>query len=139
MAPVDPDCPCTGKNMRNLAAPWILLALHNRDGIHGYEIGKIVGACLEDTEAGLNLTGLYRHLNMLDKRGMVTSRWDVGDRGPAKRRYFLTEPGRECLWRWIGTLGNQMALIGKFFEEVRAAFPEADLPRMATEPPATET
>jgi len=125
---IDPDCPCTGKNMRNLAAPWILLTLFKEDGIHGYQIGKIVGGYLEETEAGLNLAGLYRHLNMLEKRGMVTSRWDIGTRGPAKRRYFMTEAGKECLWRWIGTLSNQIALFTKFFDQARSVFPEVDLP-----------
>ena len=134
MASIDPDCPCTGKNMRNLAAPWILLTLSKQDGIHGYEIGRIVNGYLEDTEAGMNLAGLYRHLNILEKRGMVTSRWDVDARGPAKRRYFLTDAGKECLWRWIGTLSNQMALIEKFFNKARSAFPTAVLPHSSTAP-----
>ncbi len=138
MAPIDPDCPCTGKNMRNLAAPWILLTLFKQNGIHGYEIGKIISGYLEDTEAGLNLAGLYRHLNMLEKRGMVTSEWDVGVKGPAKRRYFLTDAGVECLWRWIGTLTNQMALIGKFFDQARSVFPTAALPHSSTPPEPTE-
>jgi DNA-binding PadR family transcriptional regulator len=138
MTRIDPDCPCTGKNMRNLAAPWILLALHNQDGIHGYEISKIVGSYLADTEAGLNMAGLYRHLNALETRGMVTSRWEVGAKGPAKRRYFITDAGRECLQRWIGTLGNQVALIGKFFEQVRFTFPNAELPHVGALPAHTE-
>ena len=131
MAAIDSDCPCTGKNMRNLAAPWILLTLFNRDGIHGYEIGKIVTSYLKDTKANLNLAGLYRHLNMLEKRGMVTSQWDVGAKGPAKRQYFLTNAGKECLWHWIGTLSHQMALIGKFFDIARMAFPTAILPHIS--------
>jgi PadR family transcriptional regulator PadR len=135
MATIDLDCPCTGKNMRNLAAPWILLTLFNQDGIHGYEIGKIVSGHLEDTEAGLNLAGLYRHLNMLEKRGMVSSRWDTGAGGPAKRRYFLTDAGKECLWRWIGTLGNQLALIAKFFDQARSVFPKADVPLVVSTRP----
>lgn len=120
--------------MRNLAAPWILLTLFNQDGIHGYEIGKIVRGYLENTVAGLNLAGLYRHLNMLEKRGMVTSDWDVSGKGPAKRRYYMTAAGKECLWRWIGTLSNQMALIDKFFDLARITFPSAILPNISTEP-----
>ena len=124
--------------MRNLAAPWILLTLFSQNGIHGYEIGKIISGYLEDTDAGLNLAGLYRHLNMLDKRGMVTSEWDVGARGPAKRRYYLTDAGRECLWRWIGTLSSQMALIDTFFNRVRSVFPSAILPHLSTIPEESE-
>lgn len=128
MSLIDPDCPCTGKNMRNLAAPWILLTLHRHDGTHGYEIGKIISGHFKDMAVGLNITGLYRHLNVLEKRGMVVSRWDVENTGPAKRRYYLTEAGRECLWRWVGTLSNQTRLISKFFDTVRDAFPQAILP-----------
>ena len=133
MSLIDPNCPCTGKNMRNLAAPWILLTLHRQDGTHGYEIGRIVSDHLEGMDVGLNITGLYRHLNMLEKRGMVVSRWDVDNAGPAKRRYFLTDAGRECLWRWVGTLSNQVNLVSKFFDTVRDVFPHAILPTVNLE------
>lgn len=34
------ECPCTGKNMSNLAAPWALLTLYHRQGIHGYKLHR---------------------------------------------------------------------------------------------------
>ncbi|MFO7685926.1 MAG: hypothetical protein R6V60_07520 [Desulfobacterales bacterium] len=34
------ECPCTGKNMSNLAAPWSLLTLYHRLGIHGYKLHR---------------------------------------------------------------------------------------------------
>ena len=59
------DCPCSGKNMSNLAAPWVLLTLFNHQGTHGYEIKKIIKEYLKDLEINMNITGLYRHLNLL--------------------------------------------------------------------------
>lgn len=124
------DCPCSGKNMSNLAAPWILLTLFNNQGTHGYEIKKIIKEYMEGLEIKMNITGLYRHLNLLEKRGMLSSEWDTPGRGPAKRRYYLTEAGKECLWNWINTLCSQASLMGKFFKQARGIFPNAILPEI---------
>ena len=124
------DCPCTGKNMSNLAAPWVLLTLYDQEGIHGYEITKIIRDHIEALGIGLNMTGLYRHLNMLEKRGMLVSEWDTPPKGPARRKYSLTEEGKECLWRWMQTLTTQMSLIGKFFDHAGTVFPGSHLPRV---------
>lgn len=132
-------CPCSGKNMSTLVAPWILLTLYHHEGTHGYEIQKLVLSRLQELDLGLNMTGLYRHLNMLEKRGVLTSTWDTGEPGPARRRYFLTESGKECLWRWLGTLGIQLTLIGKFLDEARQVFPQAILPKVITGQPDKET
>jgi len=131
-------CPCSGKNMSTLVGPWILLCLYRQSNSHGYEIQKMIHSQLQELDLGLNLAGLYRHLNMLEKRGVLTSTWDTGEPGPAKRRYSLTEAGKECLWRWLGTLGVQLALIGKFLDEARLMFPQAILPKVvvADEGPA---
>lgn len=124
------ECPCSGKNMSTLVAPWILLTLYHHEGTHGYEIQKLVLSRLQELDLGLNMTGLYRHLNMLEKRGVLTSTWDTGEPGPAKRKYYLTESGKECLWRWLGTLGVQLTLIGKFMDEAHQVFPHAVLPKV---------
>ena len=81
---------------------------------------------------GLNMTGLYRHLNMLEKRGVLTSTWDTGEPGPANRKYSLTAAGKECLWRWVGTLGTQLSLIGRFMDAAHSVFPEAVLTKVVT-------
>ena len=124
------ECPCSGKNMSTLVAPWILLTLYHHAGTHGYEIQKLILSQLQELDLGLNMTGLYRHLNMLEKRGVLTSTWDTGEPGPARRKYYLTESGKECLWRWLGTLGIQLTLIGKFLDEAHRVFPQAVLPKV---------
>ena len=123
-------CPCSGKNMSTLVGPWILLILYDRAGAHGYEIQKLILNRLQELEIGFNLAGLYRHLNAMEKRGMLTSTGETREPGPAKRKYYLTAAGKECLWRWVGTLGIHLTLIGKFMEQARQIFPEAILPEV---------
>lgn len=128
MTVLPPECPCKGKAMRNMAAPWILLILFREQPIHAYEIGKILETEFCGVDIGLNLTGLYRHLKQLEKRGMVTSRWEHDEKGPPRRKYELTEAGRECLWRWINTLTNQMLMLERFFHRAAKTFPGTILP-----------
>ncbi len=128
MSLIDQDCPCTGKNMNYFTAPWILLNLYNHEGTHGYEIKKFIERYMEDLKISLNITGLYRHLKALEQRGLLTSKWDTPDKGPAKRKYYLTEAGKECLWRWMRTLSTQRSLIERFLEQAKAALPPDPLP-----------
>ncbi len=124
------ECPCSGKNISTLVAPWILLTLHEHEGSHGYEIQRRILHQLQELGFGLNAGGLYRHLNMLEKRGVLTSRWDTSAPGPARRNYFLTGEGKECLWRWMRTLSVQVSLIGKFMDEAQRVFSDLALPRV---------
>ena len=47
---------------------------------------------------------VYRMLRDLEKRGLVTSRWDTGGAGPARRLYRLTEEGDHYLAWWVDDL-----------------------------------
>ncbi|MBI4775647.1 MAG: helix-turn-helix transcriptional regulator [Deltaproteobacteria bacterium] len=127
------DCPCSGQSMTLFTAPWILLTLYGEDGRHGYELAKIVKGHMEKMGVSLNTTGLYRHLRSLEKRGMLRSAWETPDKGQAKRRYFITEDGKYCLWTWIGTLRTQFDLMVRFFEEAQNLFPDATFPGKASE------
>lgn len=122
--------PLLGKNISTLVAPWVLLTLHQHEGSHGYEIQKIILGQLQELGFGLNMGGLYRHLNLLEKRGVLTSSWDTSAPGPAKRKYFLTEAGKECLWRWVRTLSLHVTLVGKFMDEAQRVFSNAILPKV---------
>jgi len=119
------DCPCSGKNMSNFSAPWILLTLYDHEGIHGYELKKIIKEYMEDLDISINITGLYRHLRLMEKRGVLFSEWDTPNNGPAKRQYYLTESGKECLWRWMQTLHIQVELISRFFQKAKSVFPSS--------------
>ena len=128
MSLIDLDCPCNGKNMSYFTGPWILLTLYNHEGTHGYEIKKFIEGYMEDLKITLNITGLYRHLKALEQRGLLTSKWDTPGKGPAKRRYYLTDAGNECLFRWMRTLNTQRSLIERFLKQASAVLPSDPLP-----------
>ena len=132
------ECPCSGKSMSMLVAPWILITLYHHGGAHGYDIQKMILKKLQELDLGLNVTGLYRHLNMMEKRGLLRSTWDTGTPGPAKRRYFLTEDGKECLRRWSGVLSTQMMLIEKFLDEAGRILPLSAVHGAIPKQPVTE-
>jgi len=127
------ECPCSGKNMANFAAPWILLTLYNHEGTHGYEIKKILKSYMQDLGISFNITGLYRHLKVLEQRGVVSSQWDTPEKGPAKRKYYLTGVGKDCLMRWIQTLHIQLELITRFFHKAQDLYPSPLLPKIESQ------
>lgn len=117
------DCPCSGKAMKRNVAPWILLTVYKQEGVHGYEINKILRSRFEDLDFSLNIAGIYRHLKSMEHRGVLRTQWDTRDPGPARRRYYLTEDGRRCLGYWLQTLRIQAKWIGRFFQDASSVFP----------------
>ena len=122
------DCPCSGKNMSYFTAPWILLMLSKHDRIHGYELRRLLEEHMEDLRISLNITGLYRHLKLMEKRGVLFSEWDTPNKGPAKRNYSLTEEGKKCLSLWMQTLYIQGELINRFLSGATKALPSIPIP-----------
>lgn len=113
------DCPCSGRGMVRNMAPWILLTVCQQEGVHGYEINRTLQARLEDMDFSVNIAGIYRHLKVMEQRGVLRTQWDTREPGPAKRRYYLTQEGRQCLAYWLQTLRLQAKWIGRFLAEAR--------------------
>lgn len=118
------NCPCSGKSVSNLAAPWLLLTLYNNPYLHGYELTRRIREHIEAAGMHINMTGLYRHLKALEERGMLVSQWDTAADGPPRRIYTLTENGITCLFNWMETLNNQATLIHTFLGQAKHLFPE---------------
>lgn len=117
------DCPCTGKSSTTYAAPWILLLLFEHTELHGYALAEMIGEYLEPFGAGLNITGIYRHLNALEKRGILTSEVDISGKKPSRKKYRLTESGEACLQNWIYTMQMQTGLIESFIAKAKKELP----------------
>ena len=66
--------------------------------------------------ARVDMGNLYRVLRALEQDGLVTSRWESGAPGPAKRTYELTEEGRRLLDEWAAALGRSRSRIDDFLE-----------------------
>lgn len=43
---------------------------------------------------------IYRTLRMMEIEGLVTSKWDIRDIGPARRMYTITDEGKSFLKGW---------------------------------------
>ncbi|MGE3140900.1 MAG: PadR family transcriptional regulator [Thermoleophilia bacterium] len=94
--------------------PVLLLLLSERP-MHGYELLERVPE-LSGDDRRVDLGNLYRLLRSLEEEGIVTSEWDSGVPGPAKRVYALTDAGRGLLDRWATALGEARALITTFLD-----------------------
>ena len=97
------ECPCSGKTLARLIQPAVMAVLAN-EPLHGYVIVQRLTGMTMFQDHGPDITGVYRLLKSMEKKGFVTSSWELAASGPAKRRYALTPGGRACLTRWITTL-----------------------------------
>lgn len=110
---------CRGARVEGFIRPCLLLLL-SEQAAHGYELmeGLARYACglqVPDTAA------VYRNLRWLEEAGYVTSRWDTGGPGPARRMYSVTASGKELLCRQADELRLQkerLELFLKHFERI---------------------
>ena len=67
-------------------------------------------------EERVDVGNLYRVLRALEEDGLVTSRWEAGEPGPAKRTYELTDEGRRLLDEWAAALHRSRERIDGFLD-----------------------
>ena len=79
--------------VERFSEPALLLLLRERPA-HGYELLEALPALTG--ESRVDMGNLYRVLRALEEDGLVTSRWEAGEPGPAKRTYDLTTEGDTC-------------------------------------------
>ena len=72
----------------------LMLNLIRKGPIHGSEIQKKL---LEVYGLDLPKPIVYMHLRKMEDMGLIYSDWKVGESGPAKRLYKITEEGYEFL------------------------------------------
>ena len=111
-------CPCTGKTLAKIVQPAVLAVLA-RQPLHGYLIVQRLRAMRMFHAECPDPAGVYRVLRSMDRRGLVTSSWDLGKAGPAKRRFTLTARGRACLKQWAETLEQYARSIEDLLATIR--------------------
>jgi PadR family transcriptional regulator PadR len=99
--------------LERFSEPALLLLLRER-GAHGYELLEELPAVTG--ESRVDMGNLYRVLRALEEDGLVTSRWEAGAPGPAKRMYELTPGGRRLLDEWAAALRRSRERIDKFLD-----------------------
>jgi poly-beta-hydroxybutyrate-responsive repressor len=92
----------------------LLLLLHCNEA-HGYELREgLLQFGYEKNPA--DTSTVYRTLRMLEEEGFVTSRWDTGGGGPARRLYKITQEGDEYLAWWVEDLRETERVLRRFSE-----------------------
>ena len=97
--------------------PSLLLLLRERP-MHGYELLERVAQLAG--EGRVDVGNLYRLLRALEEEGIVTSEWNAGLPGPAKRTYAITDEGRRLLDRWAEALRRTQGVITDFLAHYEA-------------------
>jgi DNA-binding PadR family transcriptional regulator len=117
-------CPCVGNTLDRLVQPAILSELL-RGPLHGYRIAQRIARRLPWGDTEPDASGVYRFLKQMERNGLVRSTWDIGEKGPARRKYAITYDGAECLAVWIDTLQRYRKGIGVLLRTARAAMKDA--------------
>jgi DNA-binding PadR family transcriptional regulator len=89
--------------------------------MHGYGLAERIGALPSFAGDKPDVSGVYRYLKAMERRGLVLSSWDLSESGPAKKTYELTAAGRRCLRRWVRTLAKYREAITALLETARSA------------------
>jgi len=90
-------------NLYRFCEPIVLLTLARLGTAHGYQIAAEAEPYAV-THAGLDGAAVYRTLRRLEATNCVTSDWDTGGGGPARRVYSLTDRGWEHLQEWVDVM-----------------------------------
>lgn len=99
----DGPCSCEMGNLYRFCEPIVLLTLARLGTAHGYQIAAEAEPYAV-THAGLDGAAVYRTLRRLEATNCVTSDWDTGGGGPARRVYSLTDRGWEHLQEWVDVM-----------------------------------
>jgi len=113
-------CRCGGGlPVEKFMQPCLLILLKQRSS-HGYDLLQQL------TEFGfserLDPGSVYRTLRRLEDEGLVTSHWDVGEGGPARRLYSLSDEGEEMLHAWAVHIRQQRKRMDVFLERYQSLF-----------------
>ena len=96
--------------VERFAEPAVLLLLREQPA-HGYELLEQLPAL---TGERVDMGNLYRFLRVLERDGIVTSKWDDEAPGPSKRIYELTDEGRSLLDHWANALEVSQTRLNAF-------------------------
>jgi DNA-binding PadR family transcriptional regulator len=113
-------CPCVGATLDKLIQP-AMLAILSQGPMHGYELARKVGDIPHFLDGAPDISGVYRMLKSLEKRGIVTSDWDISHGGRPKRQFTITDDGRRCLENWVITLHSYHKVIGSLLKTTQKA------------------
>lgn len=104
--------------------PWVLLLL-KQWSLHGYLIMQHLNSM---GFSEVDHPTLYKELRRLENQGFVSSEWETGDSGPARRVYSITDAGEELLQGWTEVVSGYQRMINGFFDLYAQTFGFAPTP-----------
>ena len=104
-------CP---RRIHRFVEPCLLLLLHCNEA-HGYELQEGLKQ-FGFEQNPVDSSTVYRMLRDLEERGYVTSRWDTGGAGPARRLYQISDKGDGYLSWWVEDLRETDRVLHHFLE-----------------------
>lgn len=115
------DCACTGKTLSKHIRPAVLAVLAEGP-THGYDIMQRLEQIRLFSDVGApDASGIYRALKLMEVEGLVSSDWELGDSGPARRQFTITGDGRDCLAQWVTTLTRYRDDLGQLLDVMKAS------------------
>jgi PadR family transcriptional regulator, regulatory protein PadR len=115
----DHPCTCAMGHLYRFVEPVLLFLLQRKGRSHGYELAAELPA-YAFTDAEIEVSALYKTLRQLEKNQCLTSEWNVGGSGPARRLYSLTPTGERHLEEWTTVLEHMSNSMTRFVGEVRS-------------------
>jgi len=103
-----------GGRMARFVQPWILLQLAKQPA-HGYELME--GLAQQDDQPALDPGTLYRILRFFEEEGIVSSEWETGGAGPARRVYKVTDQGMDYLHVWAAAVRRDRDRLDRFLAD----------------------
>lgn len=103
--------------MEKLTQPTILMLLAQNNA-HGYELIQKLNQ-IDCIGGEMEAATVYRMLRRMEHEGLIMSRWQHGEFGPARREYELTEEGRKHLGEWAKALQARMKQIEYFISHYK--------------------
>ncbi|ABZ83725.1 transcriptional regulator, padr family, putative [Heliomicrobium modesticaldum Ice1] len=108
-----------GGRSDSLVFPGVLLSLRQRPA-HGYELMEKLEQ-MHFVSALPDPAVIYRYLRRLEEEGMVESRLEPGQGGPARKVYSLTAEGESYLQAWVIRIGKQKNDLEAFLQAAERA------------------
>ncbi len=115
----DPTACVCGPRMERFIQPCLLLLLHEKEA-HGYEL--LENLVHFGFEKELDPGMVYRNLRKLEEEDAVSSNWDTGGSGPARRVYTLTPHGQELIHAWAGHIQNKLLRLQYYLKRYQSNF-----------------
>jgi PadR family transcriptional regulator PadR len=104
-------CP---RQIHRFLEPCLLLLVLCRE-THGYELVDDLKSFGYEQNP-VDTSTIYRSLRDMEARGLVSSRWDTSNVGPARRVYQTTEEGEHYLAWWVEDLRETDRVLHHFLD-----------------------